>query len=286
MRIMIKKSKTTTFIQYFFGIVVAFFTLAPFTWLFISSISYQKDLTATPLRLVGNKITFQRYMEIFTNPNNDVAYSFKIAMQNSIIIAICVTIVTIIIGSLAAYAFARLRFRFRKKLIYLFLFTYMIPPVVIVIPLYIMLSKLHMLDSKGTLILLYLSSVTPFVIWIMQGYFASISKAFEEAAAIDGCSRIQTLIYIILPIAAPGIIATGIMAFLLCWDEFFLSLIFTSSLKAKTISVAIAEFSGKNAIDYGMIATGGVIASIPPLVISFVFQKYLVKGMTVGGVKE
>lgn len=281
-----KKSKTLVFFQYFFALVVVFFTLAPFSWLFISSISHQKDVTTVPLKWMPNEVTFGRYIEIFANPNNEIAYAFKVAMGNSLMIAIFVTLISLLVGGLAAYAFARLQFRFRQPMIYLFLFTYMIPSVVIVIPLYLLLSQIGLLDTKMTLILLDLTFVIPFVIWVMQSYFGSFSKSFEESAAIDGCNRFQTLWYIVLPIVRPGLIATAILSFLLSWDEFFFSLLFTSSLEAKTISVAIAEFSGKNAVDYGLIATGGILASLPPLLIAILFQKYLVQGMTSGGVKE
>ncbi|MFF2445625.1 carbohydrate ABC transporter permease [Neobacillus sp. NPDC058068] len=281
-----KKNKVLTFFQYLFAIVITLCTLGPFSWLAISSVSYQKDLTKVPLDWIPNDVTFQRYLDIFTNPNNDMAYAFKVSMLNSLIVSICVASIALIVGSLAAYAFARLKFYFRKKLIYLFLFTYMIPPVVVVIPLYLLLSNMGMLDTKSTLVLLDLTFVIPFVIWIMQSYFSSFSKSFEEAASIDGCNRFQTLWHIVLPLVKPGIIATGILAFLLSWDEFFFSLLFTSSLDAKTISVAISEFSGKNSVDYGMVATGGVLASLPPIIIVFLFQKQLVQGMTGGGVKE
>jgi multiple sugar transport system permease protein len=281
-----KKHKALSFFQYLFAIVITLCTLGPYTWLVISSISFQKDLTKVPLEWIPNVVTFQRYLDIFTNPNNDIAYAFRVSMQNSLIVSLCVASIALLVGSLAAFAFARLKFRFRQKLIYLFLFTYMIPPVVVVIPLYLMLSKIGMLDTKGTLVLLDLTFVIPFVIWIMQSYFSSFSKSFEEAAAIDGCTRFQTLWHIVLPMVRPGIIATGILAFLLSWDEFFFSLLFTSSLEAKTISVAISEFSGKNAVDYGMIATGGVLASLPPIIIVFLFQRQLVQGMTGGGIKE
>lgn len=281
-----KKSKTLSFFQYLFALLISVCTLGPFAWLFISSIANQKDLTKVPLDWIPDEITFKRYLDIFTDPTNEMAYTFKISMINSLTVAIWVTIIALVVGSLSAYAFARLKFRFRQKLIYLFLFTYMIPPVVIVIPLYLILSKFGMLDSKMTLILLDLTFVIPFVIWVMQSYFSSFSKSFEEAAAIDGCGRFQTLWYVVLPIVRPGMIATGILSFLLSWDEFFFSLLFTASLEAKTISVAIAEFSGKNAVDYGMIATGGILASLPPLIIVFLFQKSLVQGMTAGGVKE
>jgi multiple sugar transport system permease protein len=280
------KSKRFVFVQYFSGLMVAVGVLAPFIWLIISSISYQRDLTSVPLALIPKEVTFQRYLDIFMNPHNDTAFTFKISMYNSLIIVLFVTLFALVVGSLASYAFARLKFAFKDKLLYLILFTYMIPPVVIVIPLYLVLNNLHMLDSKACLVLLYLSMAIPFVIWVMQSYFASISKSFEDSAAIDGCNRLQTLWHIFLPIARPGIIATGILAFLVAWDEFFFALIFTSTLNAKTISVAISEFSGKNAVDYGMVATGGVIASLPPLIVTFIFQKYIVQGMTAGGVKE
>lgn len=273
-------------IQYVFAAIVAFFTLAPFYWLFISSIAYRKDLTTTHLRWIPSEVTFQRYVDIFTNPNNDVAYAFRMALMNSLIIAVTVTIVATIVGCLAAYAFARLKFLFRKQMIYLFLFTYMVPPVVIVIPLYLLISRFHMLDSKLTLIALNLTFIIPFVIWVMQNYFSSIDKSFEEAALMDGCTRFQTLRYVIFPLVLPGVIATGILSFIMSWEEFMYGLLFTSSLNAKTISVAIAEFSGKNAVDYGMIAAGGIIASILPVLIALVFQKYLISGMTAGGVKE
>lgn len=273
-------------LQYIFAAFVAIFTLAPFIWLFISSISFQKELTTTPLRWIPKHITFDRYIDIFVNPNNDIAYAFKMAMLNSLFVASSVTVIALIIGGLAAYAVARYHFRFRRSTVYMFLFTYMIPPVVIVIPLYLLFSDLHLLDSKLTLIMLDLTFVVPFVIWIMQSYFSTISKEFDEAAALDGCSRLQTLWYVIFPIVRPGMIATGIMAFLLSWDEFLYALLFTSSLEAKTISVAIAEFSGKNVVDYGMIATGGVLASLPPLLIALIFQRFLVQGMAAGGIKE
>lgn len=282
----VRKSKRLAMIQYLSAMIITVCTLVPFVWLFISSISNETDLTAVPLRFIPKEVTLQRYVEIFSNPNNDMAYTFKISMGNSLMVVCAVTLFALVAGSLASYAFARLRFRFKNQLIYLILFTYMIPPVVIVIPLYLYLSKLGLLDTKSSLALLYLSMAIPFVVWVMQSYFGSVAKSFEDSAAIDGCNRLQTLWYIFLPIARPGIIATGILAFLIAWDEFFYAVIFTSTLNAKTISVAIAEFSGKYSVNYGMIAAGGVIASLPPLLITFIFQKYIVQGMTAGGIKE
>lgn len=281
-----RSSKRFRLVQYLFGILVAFCTLAPFLWLFISSISYQVDLTAVPLRWIPSHVTFQRYIDIFVNSDNDMAYTFRLSMGNSLIVALCTTLLALIIGGLAAHSFARYRFRFKQKMLYLFLFSYMIPSVVIVIPLFSMLNKFGMMDSRWTLILLDLTFVIPYVIWVMQSYLKFLSNDFYEAAYMDGCSRFQTIRLIIFPIIRPGVLSTSIFAFLLAWDEFFFALLFTSSLDAKTVPVAIAEFSGKNGVDYGMIATGGVLACLPPILISFIFQKHIVTGMTAGGVKE
>lgn len=281
-----KSGKKFRAVQYIFGAMVAFCTLAPFIWLFISSISYQVDLTTVPLKWIPGNTTFKRYIDIFTNTDNNMAYAFRISMYNSLIVATCTTFLALIIGGLAAHAFARYQFGFKQKMLYLFLFSYMIPSVVIVIPLFSMLNKAGLMDSKGSLILLDLTFVIPYVIWVMQSYLKLLSKDFYEAAYMDGCTRFQTIRLIIFPIVRPGVLATGIFAFLLAWDEFFFALLFTSSLSAKTVPVAIAEFSGKNGVDYGMIATGGVLACLPPLLVSFIFQKHLVTGMTAGGVKE
>ncbi len=269
------------------GLLLAAVILAPIVWMFFTSIMYHKDLSAHPLSLVPRDVTFERYRQIFQNMNSsDAAFIFRRALYNSAIVAICVTALSLVIGSLAAYAFARLRFRGRDELMLLTLFTYMLPPVALVIPMYKMFKAAGLLDSKLGLIILYLSFIIPFIIWVMQGFFGGISKAYEEAAEIDGATRFQTLIYIFVPMARPGAIATGILAFLMSWDEFFLSLIFTSSLVSKTMTVAIAEFNGKFTIDYGMISAAGVIGSLIPVIITLVFQKYIVMGMTAGGVKE
>ena len=281
-----KKLRKSVFL-YAFSLVVTVFTLAPFVWMFITSVTYPKALTSLPLKLIPAQITFDRYVNIFTGMGtSNPAYVFRVSMGNSFIVVLCVTALSLSVGTLAAYAFARLRFRFKDSLILLTIFTYMIPPVALVIPMYTILNKFGMINHKPTLVMLYLSIVIPFIIWVMQGFFGSLSKTYEEAAEIDGCNRFQTFYRIFLPIARPGLIATGLLAFLMSWDEFFFALIFTSNLDAKTITVAISEFNGKYSIDYGMISAAGVIASVVPMLIVLVFQRYIVTGMTAGGVKE
>lgn len=273
--------------EMFLGLLLAIIVLAPVVWMFLSSVMQSVDLTAKPLKLIPETITFDRYMQIFrSTTTSDPAYVFRIALKNSFIIAVSVTVLSLIVGTMAGYAFAHVRFRGRGALMMLILFTYMLPPAALIIPLYRIYDSLHLLDKKFPLVILYLSFIIPFIIWVMQDFFGSISKQFEEAAQVDGATRFQTLLYIFLPIARPGAIATGILAFLMSWDEFFYALIFTSSLSSKTMTIAIEEFNGKFTIDYGMISVAGILGSLIPVLITVFFQKYIVMGMTAGGVKE
>lgn len=284
----IKKSKIKhTVLCCCLGFIVAVGVLAPIIWMFFTSVMSARDLSVHPLQIIPENLSLDRYRQIFQSTNtSDVAYVFRVALGNSAIVSVSVTLLSLLIGSLGAYAFARLRFRGKNGLMMMVLFTYMLPPIALVIPMYNLFKKMGMLDNKLGLIILYLSFIIPFIIWVMQGFYSSISKSFEEAAEIDGANRFQIFLRIFVPMARPGAIATGILAFLMSWDEFFYSLIFTSSLTSKTITVAITEFNGKFTIDYGMISAAGVIGSLLPVVITLLFQKYIVMGMTNGGVKE
>ena len=281
------RKKRITVLQMFLGLLLAIVVLGPVVWMFLTSVMRPVDLTAKPLQLIPKTVTFERFRQIISSQTtSDPAYVFRIALKNSFIIAAAVTLLSLVVGTLAAYAFAQVRFRGKNTLMLLILFTYMLPPVAMIIPLYRIFNQLGWLDKRWALVILYLSFIVPFIIWVMQDFFGSISKSFEEAAQVDGATRLQTLVYIFLPIARPGAVATGILAFLMSWDEFFYSLIFTSSLASKTMPVAIAEFNGKFTIDYGMISVAGILGSLIPVLITVIFQKYIVLGMTSGGVKE
>lgn len=283
----LRRSRGQTALFMAFGLLVAIGVLAPVLWMFMTSIMRSVDLTAKPLKLIPESVTFERFQQIFSSDNgSDPAYVFRVALMNSFIIAAAVTLLSLIVGSLSAYSFAHVRFRGKNGLMLTILFTYMLPPAALIIPLYRIYNQLGFLDRKAPLVILYLSFIVPFIIWVMQDFFGSISKSFEEAAQVDGATRLQTLVYIFMPIARPGAIATGILAFLMSWDEFFYSLIFTSSLASKTMPVAIAEFNGKFTIDYGMISVAGILGSLIPVTVTVIFQKYIVMGMTAGGVKE
>jgi multiple sugar transport system permease protein len=260
--------------------------LAPFAWLLISSVAAPVDLIRRPLQWIPSHIGFDRFAQLtFGSSPDDTAQGFRSAIVNSTVIASTVTIVSLIAGTLAAYAFARLRFPGRGWLILAFMATYMLPPIALILPLYQIMNLLHLRDTPLALIIVYSSFVTPFVIWIMRGYIATISSDLDDAARIDGCSRLGVLWRVIVPVALPGLLSTGLLAFLMAWDEFLYALILTQTNAAKTLPVAINDFIGRFGVDFGLLATGGVIAALPPVLIAFVFQRYIVAGLTTGGVK-
>jgi multiple sugar transport system permease protein len=261
--------------------------LAPIAWLFISSITPLSQLLTVPLKWIPERPSFDYYQEIITAaPNAETtASNFKVAVGNSLLIAGAVSVVCLLVGSLAAYAFARLDMPFGDKLIFLLLFTQMIPGIAIMIPLYLLASRLNMLDRRITLVVVYCSFSLPFVIWMMRGYFQTIPRELEDSAMIDGCSRVGALFRVVMPLSTPGLFATGIFTFLGAWNEFLLGLVLTQSLASKTMPVALAEFLGRFRVDYGLMCTVGVIACIPPILIALVFQRYLIEGLTAGAVK-
>jgi multiple sugar transport system permease protein len=268
---------------YVLVIIILFFTLAPFLWTIVSSISTNQELLSIPMHIIPNNPTFERYKDIFTSTDTKMI-AFKKGIINSTIIASGVTAICLIVGTFAGYAFARLNFPRKNMTLQLFLFTNMIPPIVIIVAIYFIFSKLKLLDSVFSLIFLYSSFILPFVIWMMRSYFVGIPKDLEEAAMIDGCTRISALFRVIIPLAIPGLVANGILAFLMSWEEFLFALILTTD-RAKTITVAIAEFTGKQYVDYGMMATGGVMGAIVPVIITLIFGRYIIKGLTSGAVK-
>jgi multiple sugar transport system permease protein len=265
--------------------LVVVIILLPFGWLLIASITPQVSLIEVPLHWVPERLELNRYYDIFTNTGNGIAATFRASVINSIIVASCSTTIGIFVGVLGGYSFARLRFRGRRVTLMTFLASYMLPPIALVIPLYTILASVGLLDSKVGLVIVYCAYVAPFILWILGNYFMTIPADLEEAALVDGCSRMQALLWIVLPSAKPGIFAAIMFGFILAWDEFMYALIFTSSKSSKTIPVAIAEFSGKHSTDFGLVAAGGIIAAMPPVILAIIFQRYVVSGLTAGGVK-
>jgi multiple sugar transport system permease protein len=268
-------------------ILALIFVYVPVAWLIISSVSSRSELLSTPIHWIPQNPTLQNYINILlpSQGTSEVAQTFRITLWNSLFVASSVTVIALVFGSLAAYALIRLQFPFRQSLLIGILGTRMIPEISLVIPLYLFATRFGLFNSPYILIITYLSFALPFAIWLMAAFFDTIPVELEDAARIDGATRLETLWKIIMPISAPGLVSTGLFVFLSAWDEFFFALIMTSTVSAKTVPVAIAEFTGRYVVDVGGMMTGGVLAAIPPVLLSLIFQRYIVSGLTAGAVK-
>lgn len=266
---------------------IFFFIFFPILWLFSASLSTQSELFSVPIHWIPQHPTFQNYTDIFfpSQAASSVPRTFAVALLNSIKIASAVTVICLLIGSLAAYALVRIPFRFNRTLQLGIIATRMIPEISLVLPLFIIASRLQLINKPIVLILTYMSFALPYAIWLMTAYFQTVPIELEDAARLDGCSRLGILFRVVLPISVPGLVSTAMFVFLLAWDEFFYALIFTSTLAAKTVPVAIAEFIGRYVVNVNGMMAGGILAAIPPVVVALIFQRYIVSGMTAGAVK-
>lgn len=281
------KKKLRPVFLFLLVIPVLLFIYLPVAWLITSSISTRAELLSTPIHWIPQQPTFENYLNILLpdQGTSEVAKTFRITLMNSLIVAASVTVIALVVGSLASYALIRLRIPLQRPLLIGILGTRMIPEISLVIPLYLFATRIGLFNSPGILIITYLSFALPFAIWLMAAFFDTIPVELEDAARIDGCSRLEILWRIILPISAPGLVSTGLFVFLTAWDEFFFALILTSTVAAKTVPVAIAEFTGRYVVDVGGMMTGGVLAAIPPVLLALIFQRYIVSGLTAGAVK-
>ncbi|HEU5011660.1 MAG TPA: carbohydrate ABC transporter permease [Roseiflexaceae bacterium] len=264
------------------------FTLLPLLWLFLSTIQTQASLLRVPPHIIPDGLTAANYIDIFKPAafgENSGQSTFLLAIRNSVIVSLGTTAVAMVFGTTAAYAFARFNIPRKRALLLAVLGSQLLPPVSLIIPLFRMMKSAGLLDTLLALILAYSTFSLPFVVWIMVSYFQSVPLELEEAARIDGASRFQSFIRVALPLAAPGLAATSIFTLLNAWDEFFFALIFTSTYSAKTVPVALAEFIGRHSVNWGLLVTGGFIASLPPIVLSLLFYRYIVSGLAAGGLK-
>lgn len=277
-------------------LLIVLWTAAPFAWLVISSVSPYKDLvTDRTERWLPSRPTLANFRMMF-DLERQTGERFVYALRNSLCVAGSVTFVCLVLGTLAAYALARLPVRGKNAFVLSLMVIRMLPTIALVIPFFVLVSLLdyrflnlgwefHLFDTKLLLVLLYTTFILGFVIWIMRGYFLTLPQDLEDASRVDGCSRLGTLWCIMLPLSAPGLVATGIFAFLLAWDEFLLALIFTRSTEAITLPLFIAELGSEYITAYDQIAAAGVMAALPPVILALLFQRFIIKGLTAGSVK-
>lgn len=254
------------------------FALFPFVWTLITSLKSHNELFTPVFRYFPQHPTLDNYRELFART------SFPLNMLNSMLVASAAAVLSLTVSLLAAYAFSRYRFRGRFLIMVSFLTINMFPPVLLLIPLYSIMRLLGILYTPYALIIAYSTFTIPFAVWLLTGYLNDLPISLEEAALIDGCSRPQAFVRIILPLTVPGVIATGIYIFITAWNEFVFAVMFTNQA-TRTLPVALQAFVGQFDIQWGLLTAGGVITSLPILALFMIIQKRLVEGLTAGAVK-
>jgi ABC-type glycerol-3-phosphate transport system permease component len=257
-------------------VLVAF----PLFWMIGSSFKPKTELYAFPPTFFPTAFTFDNYIELLTKT------SFLSYFKNSLIVAGGSTLLSMLIGSFGGYALSRFRFRGFSIFARVTLLAYMLPSIMLVIPLYVLMGDLGLVDTLQGLIITNTTFTLPFTLWLLRSYFSTIPVELEEAAMIDGCTRFQALWKLILPLALPGIIATSIFAFTSSWNEFLYSLVFIHSDSLRTLPPGMATFIKTDTVyQWGVLMAAAVLITVPVLVFYMIIQRNLVVGLTEGGVK-
>lgn len=275
------------------ALLLLVWTFAPLYWMFITSISPGVEILSSPPHWIPENPTFERYQSVFSAADvsfrgttvQSPAGAFISGLLNSVIVAATTTVLSLVLGLIAAFAFARLKFRFNATLLFSIIALQMLPAIATVVPIFAIFQRLQLSDTLFGLVLANSGIAVTYIIWVMTSYVRTLPVELEEAARIDGTSHFGAFLRITLPLAAPGIVAAGTLSFLSAWNEFLFALVLSFTTSSKTMPVAISEFSTRFGLDYGMIMTGGVLASIPPVLLAMAFQRFLVQGLAGGAVK-
>jgi len=285
-------------LQYYVGrglfwLLIAFillYTLFPFYWAVATSLKTNQELTRSPPLYYPKSLDMSHYRAVFHDAN------FRAALKNSVIVALASVIVALIVGSLAAYAIGRFRFRGKQPIMYLILSMTMFPAIAILGSLYDMLrwagqqpgiGSIFGLNSLPSLVFAYTTFTLPFMVWVLANFYRAMPAELEQAAMVDGATPFRAFYQILLPLAAPGIATTGLLAFIAAWNEYLFASTFTITTEKRTIPVAIANFAGNSQYDlpWGNIMAASVAVTIPLILMVLVLQRKIISGLTAGAVK-
>ena len=280
------------------------YVLAPIAWLVSSSFQSEREIISKPPHWIPQPPTLNNFAAIFTTRDKTVTYETRKAadpssggfipstasnlipaMVNSLIVASAVVLLNLLVGVPAAYAMAKIHFRGRQASIYAILATRVIPDIALVVPFFLFIRNLGLLDSLWSLMITYLAVTVPFSVFVLVSYFESLPDELDKAARVDGCSRLQTLTRVYLPLALPSLVAVILFSFLASWNEFLLALMFTQTPASQTLPIVVASFTSDFTISFSFINAAGVLAIIPPVILALMFERYIVSGLTAGAVK-
>lgn len=274
-----------TVVRYCFTILLLIVVLLPIYWMVISSFKLQAEIFRIPPTFVPLDFTFANYRAVLIG---NLAHSVAIPtyLKNSLIVAVCTVLATLLLATPAGYAFSRVPFRGKRILIYAVLVSQMLPIVLILIPLYRTFLSLHLLSTYAGLVLPYLMFSLPFSIWMLKGYFDSIPRELDEAAKVDGCTKMQAMLRVILPNTKAGLTATSIVTFIMAWDEFIISLTIMDKDAMRTLPVGLLQsFVGEFSIKWGEMMAASVVTTVPVVLLFIFLSKYLIGGLLAGAVK-
>ncbi len=251
----------------------------PLYWIVITSLKPQKDIFSFPLQYWPERFTLDNYINIFK------ISKFHIYIGNSLLISIIAASIVICISVLSAYVMARFTFRGHKQIMLAFFSTQMLPGFIALAPLYLLMARLDLINNRLSLVIMYTVMLIPFSTIMLRGFFQRIPSSLEEAAMIDGCSRLSALIRVIIPVMLPGIASTFIFAFVQNWNELFMAVMFIDNETSKTLPVAMNSFILKFDVDWGAMSAGTVLSVIPTVILFAFAQRYIVEGLTQGAEK-
>ena len=260
-------------------LVFVVWTLAPFYWMIVTSLKEHKEIYGMSATLWPKAPTLDSYRVLFFE--TDYMHFFK----NSMLTALSTTAVTVVVASLAAYSIARLEFPGRKFVARAMVYSYLVPQSLLFIPLFTIMVAVGLDNSLTGLSIAYLGFTVPFCTWLLMGFFMSIPLELEEAALVDGCSRLGVLVRIILPISLPALAVIAFFSFTLSWNEYLYAVVFNSDPDVRTIPTGLNDFVVEDVFFWGPIMGSTVLTVIPPLIVYFIFQRWLVTGLTMGAVK-
>jgi multiple sugar transport system permease protein len=260
-------------------LLMVLWTAVPFYWMIATSLKHDKEIYGFEATLVPEKPTLANYATVFRET------PYLLFLRNSLAVAIGSTIVSIVIACLGAYAVARLEFPGRALLARGLVFTYLVPTSLLFIPMFAMMSALRLTDSLHGLIIAYLGFDVPFCTWLLMGYFRTVPVELEEAARVDGCNRVTALIRVVLPMSLPALVVVTFFSFTHAWNEFLYAHVFTSTTGARTVTTGLVNFMSQDVFFWGPLMASTVMSALPPVLMFLVFQRWVVKGLTLGGVK-
>jgi multiple sugar transport system permease protein len=260
-------------------VVMLIWTLMPFYWMVATSLKRDKEIYGFDATLIPRQPNLDSYRRLFAQT------PFVLYLRNSTIIAVSTTVASLVLGCLGAYALARLRFRGRVVIARGLIFTYLVPQSLLFIPLFAVMSTLALTDTLKGLTLAYLGFTLPFCTWLLLGYFRSVPLELEEAALVDGCSRLGALVRVILPMSLPALAVVAFFSFTQAWNEFLYANVFVNSVEARTITMGLTLFVVEDVFFWGPMMAAACLATVPPVAVYLVFQRWVVKGLTLGAVK-